>query len=489
MEGYLGELSVVRLVLQRGLAAIYLVAFVSALNQFRPLLGEHGLLPVPAFVKRVPFRTAPSIFHFRYSDRLLAVVAWLGIVLSTVALAGLSERSAWSSVCVWLVLWVLYLSIVNVGQTFYGFGWESMLVEAGFFAIFLGPAHLAPSPIPILILRWMLFRVELGAGLIKIRHDRCWRDLTCLYYHHQTQPLPNPLSAYFHGLPKPVHRAGVLFSHFVQLVAPFGLFFPQPVSSLAGVFIVVHQLTLVVSGNYAWLNWLTIVLGVSAFSDGVLLAPLPEAWRAALAVDSMARPVAPDVVLWLLAGVTLVLSVKPTLNFFSKHQRMNFSYNPLHLVGAYGAFGSVTKTRYEIVIEGTASEKVDSSTAWHEYELRAKPGDLKRRPPQVAPYHLRLDWLMWFLPFSVAVSHGRIALQGHERWFVVLVKRLLEGDRRTLSLFAKNPFPDAPPRVVRACFYRYEFAARAERREDGVWWRRTLIGEYFPPVALEDLPV
>ncbi len=471
------------------MAAIYLVAFISALNQFRPLLGERGLQPVPAFLKRASFWQAPSIFHFRYSDRFLVGVAWVGILLSCVALLGLSERSAWSSVPVWLALWVLYLSIVNVGQTFYGFGWESMLVEAGFFAAFLGPAHLEPSPIPILILRWMLFRVELGAGLIKIRHDKCWRDLTCLYYHHQTQPLPNPLSSYFHGLPKAVHRAGVLFSHFVQLVAPFGLFFPQPVSSLAGAFIILHQLTLVVSGNYAWLNWLTIVLGVSAFSDGVLFAPLPEAWRSALIPDFVARPVAHDIGLWLLTGVTLVLSVKPTLNFFSKHQRMNFSYNPLHLVGAYGAFGSVTKTRYEIVIEGTSSEKISESTEWREYELRAKPGDTKRRPRQVAPYHLRLDWLMWFLPFSVVVSHGRIALQGYERWFVVLVQRLLEGDEQVLRLFAQNPFPDAPPRVVRARFYRYEYSSRAERRDTGAWWRRTLIGEYFPPVALEDLPL
>jgi hypothetical protein len=471
------------------MAAIYLVAFISALNQFRPLLGERGLQPVPVFSKRVSFWQTPSIFHIGYSDRILVVVAWTGIVLSIVALLGLSELSAWASVPVWLTLWVLYLSIVNVGQTFYGFGWESMLVEAGFFTAFLGPAHLEPSPIPILILRWMLFRVELGAGLIKIRHDKCWRDLTCLYYHHQTQPLPNPLSSYFHRLPKPVHRAGVLFSHFVQLVAPFGLFFPQPVSSLAGVFIVVHQLTLVVSGNYAWLNWLTIVLGVSALSDGVLLAPLPEAWRADVVPELIGRPVAHDIALWLLAGVTLVLSVKPTLNFFSKHQRMNFSYNPLHLVGAYGAFGSVTKTRYEIVIEGTASERIGPSTEWYEYELRAKPGDLKRRPPQVAPYHLRLDWLMWFLPFSVVVSHDRIAMQGHERWFVVLMKRLLEGDERVLGLFAKNPFPGVPPRVVRARFYRYEFASAEERRGSGAWWRRTLVGEYFPPVALEDLPI
>src|SRR5687768_18559289 len=88
--------------------------------------------------------------------------------------------------------------------------------------------------IVILILRWMLFRVELGAGLIKLRHDRCWRDLTCLYYHYETQPLPNPLSRIFHRFPKPLHRLSVAFSHFVQVIVPFGVFAPQPIASIAG---------------------------------------------------------------------------------------------------------------------------------------------------------------------------------------------------------------------------------------------------------------
>ncbi len=487
MEAYVGELWVVRLLLQRGLAAVYLVAFVSARNQFRPLLGERGLEPAPKLLARVSFRQAPSVFHLHYSDRFFACLAWVGILLSAVALSGLSERSAWVSVPLWLTLWALYLSIVNVGQTFYGFGWESMLVEAGFFAAFLGPAHLVPSAIPVLALRWMLFRVELGAGLIKLRHDRCWRDLTCLYYHHETQPLPNPLSAYFHSLPKPIHRAGVLFSHFVQLVAPFGLFGPGPVSSAAGALIVVHQLTLVVSGNYAWLNWLTIVLAASAFDDATLLELVPASLGAGLVPELASRPLAHDVFLLLLAGVTLVLSVRPTLNFFAKRQRMNFSYNPLHLVGSYGAFGSVTRTRYEVVIEGTASEDLDDDTTWCAYELRAKPGDVHRRPPQVAPYHLRLDWLLWFLPFSVTVTRGRVGVHGIPLWFLALMRRLLEGDRRTLALFGKNPFEDNPPRAVRALYYRYEFATRDERRSTGVWWRRTLLGEYLPPVTLEEL--
>jgi hypothetical protein len=195
VDAWFGEVTFARLLLQRGLGAIYLVAFWCVIRQFRPLLGERGLLPVPAFLRRVSFRDAPSLFHWRYSDRLSTIVGWLGFGLALLVTTGLSDKGpVWLSLVIWLLLYGLYLSIVNVGQTFYGFGWESMLLEAGFFAAFLGPAGVAPSLVPVLALRWMLFRVELGAGLIKLRGDRCWRELSCLCYHHETQPLPNPLT-------------------------------------------------------------------------------------------------------------------------------------------------------------------------------------------------------------------------------------------------------------------------------------------------------
>src|SRR5215470_6649673 len=165
MQWYFGEIQLVRLLVQRGLAAIYIIAFLVVLNQFKPLLGQNGLLPVPVFLKRVRFRDAPSIFHWQYSDRLVDAVAWSGLILSALEVLGIPESGpAWMSMAVWLVLWFLYLSVVNVGQTFYAFGWESMLVEAGFFASFLGASRVQPSVIPILVLRWMLFRTECGAG-------------------------------------------------------------------------------------------------------------------------------------------------------------------------------------------------------------------------------------------------------------------------------------------------------------------------------------
>jgi hypothetical protein len=479
MDAYMQGLWLVRLAFQRGLAGIYFIAFLAALNQFPALLGEQGLLPAAEFVARVPFRAAPSLFHFRCSDRFVKGVAWVGIALSLIALLGASERGPiWLSAATWILLWFLYLSLVNVGQAFYAFGWESMLVEAGFFAAFLGPTHSEPSGIPVLVLRWMLFRTELGAGLIKLRSDPCWRDLTCLFYHHETQPLPNPLSRHVHFLPKILHKAGVLFSHFVQIVAPFGLFAPQPVAAVAGVLIIGHQLLLIATGNYAWLNWLTVVLGLTAFSDRILRVVLP------IPVPPLVpRSAFHDGVLYALAGAVVVLSIQPILNLMSRHQRMNYNYNPLHLVSSYGAFGSVTKERYEVILEGTEEAVLREDTAWREYEFKAKPGPLLRRPPQIAPYHLRLDWLMWFLPFSVHVSERGVDVPGYERWFVRLVQKLLQGDRPTLKLLRRNPFPDHPPRFIRARYYRYRFASQEEHKQTGAYWVRALVGEYMPPIG------
>src|SRR5438874_189256 len=460
-----------RLVIERGLAALYLIAFVVAFNQFRPLLGERGLLPAPNFLRLAPFSRTPSLFHLHYSDRMLAIVAVTGAVLATAAVLGLVEAGPlWIFIPAWFALWALYLSIVNVGQIFYAFGWESLLLEAGFLAIFLGPARVAPPTAVLWMIRWLLFRVEFGAGLIKLRGDPCWRDLTCLYYHHETQPMPNPLSWFFHNLPRPLHRAEVLGNHVAQLVVPFGLFLPQPLSSVAAAIIILTQAWLVLSGNFSWLNAITMVLAFSSLDDSALQAVLP------LRPPAFA-PLPPWflVILGALTLLVLLLSYRPALNLVSRRQLMNFSFNPFHLINAYGAFGSITRVRREIVIEGTRDTGLGPSTAWQAYEFKGKPGDPGRLPPQVAPYHLRLDWLMWFAAMSSPAGHP---------WFTPLLARLLRNDRPTLKLLRRNPFPDAPPAFVRARLYRYRFSTPAERRATGAWWIRELVGDYLPPVRL-----
>jgi hypothetical protein len=369
----------------------------------------------------------------------------------------------------WALLWALYLSIVNIGQTFYSFGWESLLCETGFLAIFLGPSTTTPSFTLILLMRWLVFRVEFGAGMIKVRGDRCWRDLTCLYYHHETQPMPNPLSWYFHHLPKRIHRFEVLGNHFAQLVAPWFLFAPQPLPTLAGIVIVGTQSWLLLSGNFAWLNAITIALAISAFDNAALGRILPlragstewHPWYVGLVLA--------------VTLLILLLSYRPARNLLSRHQIMNASFDPFHIVGTYGAFGSITKERYEVVIEGTEDAVLTRQTKWLEYEFKGKPGDVRRRPPQVAPYHLRLDWLMWFAALSSPMYH---------EWFLPLLGKLLEADRPVLRLLARDPFAGRRPRFVRALFYLYRFTTPKEHRETGAWWSRELVGDYLPPVQL-----
>ncbi|MGW5456852.1 lipase maturation factor family protein [Nocardia sp. NPDC003979] len=455
-----------RLIFQRGLAVIYAVAFLTAALQFRALLGERGMLPIPRFLERSSWRQSPSLFHLRYSDRLFAAVSWAGVVLAVAVAAGLADAvPLWAAVLLWFALWVLYLSIVNVGQLWYGFGWESLLLEAGFLAIFLGNDTIAPPLLVLLAARWLLFRVEFGAGLIKLRGDPCWRDLTCLYYHHETQPMPGPLSWFFHHLPKPLHKVEVAANHFAQLVVPFGLFAPQPVASIAAAIVIVTQLWLVLSGNFAWLNWVTLLLAATALSlPGGQSAPAAPGWFVGVCIAYVA--------------LVVVASYRPVRNMLSPNQQMNASFDPLHLVNTYGAFGSIGRTRYEIVLEGTDDTHLTDDTVWREYAFKGKPGDPRRMPRQFAPYHLRLDWLMWFAAISPAYARS---------WALPLAARLLRNDPDTLRLLGPNPFPDAPPHYVRAHLYEYEFSTPAELFGQRIWWRRTLIGEFLPPLTREGL--
>ncbi|MGW5236769.1 lipase maturation factor family protein [Streptomyces nodosus] len=456
-----------RLVFQRALAVVYLFAFLTAALQFRALIGRRGMLPVPHLVARVPFREAPSVFHLHYSDRFFALWAWAGCAVSVALAAGVDSRvPLWAGMLLWLLPWALYLSIVNVGQTWYSFGWESLLLEVGFVAVFLGNGTVAPPIVVLFLLRWILFRVEFGAGLIKLRGDACWRKLTCLDYHHETQPMPGPLSWFFHRLPKPLHRVEVAANHVTQLVVPVLLFTPQPVATAAAALMIVTQLWLVLSGNFAWLNWLTVVLALSAVR-------FPSH-----APRTAGAPLWYEVVVLAVAAGLVALSRQPVRNMISRGQIMNRSFDPLHLVNTYGAFGTVSRTRYEVVIEGTAQEVPRRDADWREYEFKGKPGDPRRWPRQYAPYHLRLDWLMWF----AALSPGYAA-----PWFGALVERLLENDRDTLRLLRRCPFPaHAPPRYVRARLFRYRFTTWRELRETGACWERVYVREFLPPTRLAD---
>ncbi|MCW2730225.1 MAG: conserved hypothetical rane protein [Mycobacterium sp.] len=465
-----------RLVLERGIAAVYVVAFVCAARQFRGLIGAHGMLPVPQYVATQRFWSAPSLFALHYSDRFFAAVSWAGALVAAAMAFGVGDvLPLWGAVLVWLALWAAYLSIVNVGQIWYSFGWESLLLEAGFLAVFLGNEETAPPLLVMILVRWLVFRVEFGAGLIKLRGDRCWRDLTCLYYHHETQPMPGPLSWFFHRLPKPLHRVEVAGNHVVQLVVPFGLLAPQPVASAAAMIIVVTQLWLVLSGNFSWLNWLTIVLAASVVDTSTVSALLGVS-RPSEAIDTM--PVWFGVLVIGYAATVVVLSWRPARNMLSPRQRMNSTFDPLHLVNSYGAFGSIARERREVVFEGTSADTpTEAGTQWTEYQFKGKPGEVGRLPRQWSPYHLRLDWLMWFAAISPAYARP---------WIVKFCEGLLTNDRAILKLLRHNPFEADPPRYVRARLYRYRFTTARELIRDRAWWHRELLGPYLEPLSLRE---
>ena len=473
-----------RFVFLRFLGLVYFFAFLCALGQFLPLVGEHGLLPAHAFLEALGDARGsgaswmlPTLFWLDASDAAMRAAIWAGLALSLALLCGLANVPSLAA------LWLLYMSLVHVGQIFYGYGWEILLLEAGFLAIFMAPLWRAgpfpersPTPeIVVWLLRWLVFRVMLGAGLIKLRGDPCWRDLTCLVYHYETQPIPNPLSWYFHHLPGWFHAAEVLFNHVVELALPWLVFGPRRARHAAGVLLVAFQLLLILSGNLSFLNWLTIAICIPCFDDRLLAGLLPGrlAARAEALRDhelSRARFSATAA----LAVVVGLLSFNPVANMLSPGQVMNTSFDPLHLVNTYGAFGSVGRVRHEVVLQGTNDPQPDASARWFDYELPCKPGDVERVPCVTSPYHRRLDWQMWFAAMSDAES---------EPWLIRVVDKLLQGDAGTLSLFASGRLPAQPPRFVRAELFRYEFTRPGE---GPAWWRRTHVRMYLPALSADD---
>jgi hypothetical protein len=474
-----------RFVILRLLGFVYFIAFLVAVNQIMPLVGENGILPAKVFMGRVAqhfgsrgeaFIELPSLFWLSVSDGFLVAVAWVGAALSFLVLIGFANAIMMA------LLWALYLSFLPVGQDWYGYGWEIQLLETGFLAIFLCPL-LDPRPFPrrpppvivMWLFRWLAFRIMFGAGLIKLRGDCCWRDLTCLYYHYETQPIPNPLSRTLHFMPHWFHKVGVLWNHFVELLVPWFAFAPGLLRHIAGCLLVSFQLILIISGNLSFLNWLTIVPMLACFDDSFLARLLPKRlveWSRRAAEGAQRSCVQEGAAIGL-AVLVGVLSIAPVSNLLSARQIMNTSFNRLHLVNTYGAFGSVGRERHEIVFEGTEDETITPATRWREYEFKGKPGDPRRRPCFVAPYQYRLDWQIWFAAMSTPEEYP---------WTLNFVWKLLHNDRGTLSLLANNPFPERPPRYIRAVLYRYQFAP--PNNPTGAWWKREELGIWLPPLSV-----
>jgi hypothetical protein len=479
---------IARFLILRLLGLIYAVAFAVAIHQIIPLTGANGLLPLGMFLDQVAdsigsrsagFLRLPSLFWFDHSDTTLLIAAWTGFVLSCVVVAG------YSNAILMAVLWFLYMSFVHVGQDWYGYGWEIQLLETGFLAIFLCPLlNMRPFPKrapPIAIIglfRWLIFRIMLGAGLIKIRGDDVWRNGTALYYHFETQPLPGPLSRWFHFLPKAVLKTGVWYNFLAELIAPWFIFWPRIARHIAGLMILFLQFILIASGNLSFLNWLTIIPALACFDDAFWSGILPFAFvRKAMDAINHAEPSKPmTVTSWTITILIAILSIQPLINILSPRQIMNTSFDPLDLVNTYGAFGSVGRERLNVIFEGTQDEVPDEKANWKPYPYRGLPVALDKQPPQIAPYQLRLDWQMWFASMSTAEEYP---------WTLNLVSKLLHNDAGVLGLFAANPFQDKAPRFVRAVLYRYSFAKPGNPY--GYYWNRVQVADdWIPAMSVND---
>ncbi len=476
-----------RFVILRLLGAIYAIAFLVAINQIVPLIGSDGLLPVDMFLKQVRdslgsesagFIRLPSFFWFGHSDTALLTGAWIGFLLSLVVVAG------YANALMLFVLWFLYMSFVHVGQDWYGYGWEIQLTETGFLAIFLCPlldARPFPKyepPVPIIVLfRWLIFRIMLGAGLIKIRGDVIWRNATALYYHFETQPIPGPLSRWFHFLPHSVLKTGVWFNWLGEVAAPFFVFWPRLARHIAGVVIILFQFNIILSGNLSFLNWLTIVPALACLDDGFWARLLPQALvrKAEVAAVHAEESRTMQTTAWVVTVIVLFLSVSPVINMVSTQQVMNTSFDPLDLVNTYGAFGTVGQERYNVVFEGTTDMDSSDNAHWKQYIYKGLPVLLDKRPPQIAPYQLRLDWQMWFAAMDTPEGYP---------WTYNLVWKLLHNDSKVISLFANNPFQDKPPRYVRAVLYRYRYASPGNPQ--GLWWTRERLGLWLPVLSVNN---
>jgi lipase maturation factor 1 len=470
----------------RLLGIVYLIAFWSLAVQIVGLLGDQGILPARLLLEDVARQTSqgrfwllPTLFWLNSSDVFLYGLAIAGAVLSVVLVAGLFELP------ILFLLWAFYLSLLNVGSDFLRFQWDSLLLETGFLSIFLVPltlkwsrkATFSPPKIIHWLFRLLLFRLMFSSGMVKLASgDPTWRSLTALRYHYETQPLPTRAAWYFHQLPGGFQDMSNLLMFFIELLLPFLIFGPKHLRVAAAAGLILFQILIFITGNYCFFNLLAIALCVLLLDDSVW----PKRWRDHDNKTHARRPKYWSKFVQVpLAGFTVLMSSLQLTALFSWSiqwpapiVRIIQASAPFFVVNSYGLFALMTTTRSELIIEGSS----DSDT-WLPYEFKYKPGDLKRAPMQVAPYQPRLDWQMWF----AALGNYK-----NNPWFLSFMVRLLQGSPEVLKLLETNPFPERPPRYIRATLYRYRFTDFATRRREGTWWRRERMWPYIPPLSLSE---
>jgi hypothetical protein len=463
----------------RGLGATFFSAFTSLAPQIKGLYGERGVSPIRDYLelaralpKRDRRRIVPSLFWLDASDATLVRACRAGQLCSILLTLGIAPR--WTAA----VTWMLYLSFVSTGREFLNYQWDALLLENGLHAMVVAAprrraARLAEQP-PLsarALMRWLAFRLQFGSGHCKLASgDRTWRDGTACVYHYETQPLPTPLAWYAHQLPRAFQRMSSYLTVGLELGAPFLTFAPPRLRRVGFWLLSGLQALIAATGNYGFFNMLTLVDNVWLLDDGALpggrrvrsVHPRRAPLLRRLGTTLAALPIAAVSASLLLSRVWQGFEMPRTI------RRLYDAVGTLRSVNVYGLFAVMTTTRPEIVIEGS-----DDGQTWREYAFRHKPGVLNRRPRQAAPHQPRLDWQMWFA-----------ALGPPPAWFVRLLRRLREGSPEVLALLDGNPFPDRPPKLLRALLYDYRMTDRETRRRTGAYWNRTLLGTYVGPLTI-----
>jgi lipase maturation factor 1 len=467
----------------RALGAIYLIAFVSLWLQVEGLIGEQGISPIGQYLQlarehlgaNAPF-LLPTLCWIDSSDAFLHFLCGAGAVVSVLLMAGLVP------VLSLVLLFILYLSLTIAGQTFLSFQWDILLLEAGFLAIFFAPWRWrmngdreAPfSRAGFFLLKLLLFKLMLMSGVVKLTSgDGSWWDLTALDYHYWTQPLPTVIGWWGDQHPEWFKKFSVAFCLFVEIIVAFFIWAPRRLRHIAAGLLIFLQIAIAATGNYCFFNLLTLAL---------CLLLIDDAFRAKK--RSPDRRSTRSLLIQHWAAITLLIVTLPlnAMLIFSAFRTqaewprtiaaLQSYFEPFRIVNGYGLFRVMTKSRPEIIVEGSAD-----GFEWLPYEFKWKPGALDKAPQWAAPHQPRLDWQMWF----AALSNYR-----RNPWFVSFLERLLRNQPEVTRLLARNPFPDNPPRYIRARLYHYHFTTWSEYRATGAWWKREERGEYLPAVSLEN---
>jgi lipase maturation factor 1 len=494
-----------RWIFLRALGVIYFSAFYSLFFQIKGMIGPAGILPAIDYLRAVSaqlrsdrFWFAPTVFWFGSSDRALMLVCWIGAIASLLVLFNIWPRASL------LVSFVCFLSFVTAAQVFSEYQSDGMLLEAGFIALFFAPPGLrpglgavhAPSRASLYLLRWEWFRIYFESGIAKIASgDQSWRHFTAMDDYYQNGPLPTWIGWYVQHLPHWFHASTVFLTLAIELALVWMVFLPRRLRIACFLIVTPFEIGIILTANYAFLNYIVLMLGFLLLDDRFIEWLVPEKVRELVdterlrANDGEMEPSSPNWrAIWLkrLAPVRLSFAgICLGLIFYSTTAQLMWELgpslplpqgpvemlDPFRIANRYGLFAVMTHARYEIEFQGSA----DGQT-WTPYPFRYKPQDVYKAPGLYAPYQPRFEWNLWFASLGTWQEY---------RWVIWAEERLLQNQPDVLALFAKDPFAGAPPKQVRSVVYQYWFTDMKTKRETGAWWRRELLGEYAPALERE----